>query len=90
MELGGSKGRPSATGRGVVISTKLILGKYGKELAGTAVAIQGMGNVGSNAAKIFYHRNAKIVALSDVSGGFIVQMDWMRMRLQLIPEMAVC
>lgn len=69
VELGGSKGRPSATGRGVVISTKLILGKHGKELAGTAVAIQGMGNVGSNAAKIFYHRNAKIVALSDVSGG---------------------
>lgn len=39
VELGGSKGRPSATGRGVVISTKLILGKHGKELAGTAVAI---------------------------------------------------
>ena len=31
VELGGSKGRPSATGRGVVISTKLILGKHGKE-----------------------------------------------------------
>ena len=39
VELGGSKGRPSATGRGVVISTKLILGKYGKELAGTALSL---------------------------------------------------
>lgn len=28
-----------------------------------------MGNVGSNAAKIFYHRDAKVIAISDVSGG---------------------
>lgn len=69
VELGGSKGRASATGRGVVISTKLILQENGQELKGIKVAIQGMGNVGGNAAKIFYHRDAVIVALSDVSGG---------------------
>ncbi len=69
VELGGSRGRNSATGRGVVISTKLLLAKENKELAGTKVAIQGMGNVGSNAAKIFYHRDAKVTAISDVSGG---------------------
>lgn len=69
IELGGSRGRNSATGRGVVISTKLLLAKEGKTLAGTTVAIQGMGNVGSNAARIFYHRDVKVVAVSDVSGG---------------------
>lgn len=69
VELGGSRGRNSATGRGVVISTKLLLKAEGKELAGTTVAIQGMGNVGSNAARIFYHRGVKVVAVSDVSGG---------------------
>jgi glutamate dehydrogenase (NAD(P)+) len=69
IELGGSRGRASATGRGVVISTKLILAENGMELEGTKVAIQGMGNVGGNAARIFSHRNAIIVALSDVSGG---------------------
>ncbi len=69
IELGGSRGRNSATGRGVVISTKLLLARENKELAGTTVAIQGMGNVGSNAARIFYHRGAKVVAISDVSGG---------------------
>lgn len=69
IELGGSRGRNSATGRGVVISTKLLLALEGKELAGARVAIQGMGNVGSNAAKVFYHRGVKVVALSDVSGG---------------------
>lgn len=68
LELGGSKGRPSATGRGVVISTKLILNKYGKKLDGTRLAIQGFGNVGANTARIAYHRGAVIVGLSDVSG----------------------
>lgn len=69
IELGGSRGRNSATGRGVVISTKLLLSRENKTLSGTTVAIQGMGNVGSNAARIFYHRNTKVVAVSDVSGG---------------------
>lgn len=69
IELGGSRGRNSATGRGVVISTKLLLALEGKKLEGTKVVIQGMGNVGSNAARIFFHRGAKIIALSDVSGG---------------------
>ena len=69
VELGGSKGRQSATGRGVFISTKLILEQYHKKVEHMRIAIQGMGNVGGNAARIFYHRNACIVALSDVSGG---------------------
>lgn len=69
VELGGSKGRSSATGRGVVISTKLIMAQDNKELEGVKVAIQGMGNVGGQAAKIFYENNACVVAVSDVSGG---------------------
>ena len=52
-----------------MISTKLLLALEGKKLEGTKVVIQGMGNVGSNAARIFFHRGAKIIALSDVSGG---------------------
>lgn len=69
LELGGSKGRNSATGRGVAISTKLILERDGKKLEDISVAISGMGNVGGNAARILFHRGSKIVALSDVSGG---------------------
>lgn len=69
VELGGSKGRNSATGRGVVISTKLLLAQQGRGLAGTTVAIQGMGNVGANAARVFYHRGVKVIAISDISGG---------------------
>ena len=69
VELGGSRGRNSATGRGVVISTKLILKEHDMSIADAKIAIQGMGNVGSNAAKIFYHRNANVIAISDISGG---------------------
>ena len=69
VELGGSKGRASATGRGVVFSTKFILQKYGKKLDEVSVAIQGFGNVGGHAAEIFAENGAKIKALSDVSGG---------------------
>lgn len=69
IELGGSRGRNSATGRGVVISTRLVLEQHDKTLQDVSVAIQGMGNVGSNAARIFYNRNTRIVAVSDISGG---------------------
>jgi glutamate dehydrogenase (NAD(P)+) len=69
VELSGSRGRTSATGRGVVISAKLILEKYGRTLAGATVAIQGFGNVGGNAARIFHHQDARVVAVSDISGG---------------------
>jgi Glutamate dehydrogenase/leucine dehydrogenase len=68
LELGGSKGRPAATGRGVVISTRLILEENGQELNGARIAVQGMGNVGSYCARIAYDNGAVIVGLSDVSG----------------------
>ncbi len=73
VELGGSRGRNSATGRGVVISTKLLLALNGRPLEGTTVAIQGMGNVGANAARVFYHRGVKMVAISDISGGLFCE-----------------
>lgn len=68
VELGGSRGRNSATGRGVVISSSLLLKDNGKELKGSKVVIQGMGNVGSNAARIFFHRGAIVLGVSDISG----------------------
>lgn len=69
VELGGSRGRNSATGRGVYFSTRLLLEKEGKDITKAKIAIQGMGNVGSNAAKILFHRNIPVVAVSDISGG---------------------
>ena len=69
VELGGSLGRKEATGRGVMYITEEILKRHGKKIEGTKIAIQGMGNVGGTAAKLMYELGAKIIAVSDISGG---------------------
>jgi glutamate dehydrogenase (NAD(P)+) len=69
VDLGGSKGRLDATGRGVVIVTREGLEYLGLSLKGATVAIQGFGNVGSACAKLLSEAEAKIVAVSDISGG---------------------
>jgi len=68
IELGGSLGRESATGRGVVEAAALMLAKQGTTLQGKKIAIQGYGQVGSWAARLAAARGAVIVGLSDVGG----------------------
>lgn len=69
VEAGGSLGRKEATGLGVFFVTRELAKKLDIDLATSTVAVQGFGNVGSNAAKFLYEAGAKIVAVSDVSGG---------------------
>lgn len=69
IELGGSQGRAEATGRGIMITTKKILEKLGKDINSSTVAVQGMGNVGSISAKLLDKIGCKVVAVSDVSEG---------------------
>ena len=69
LEIGGALGRMEATGRGVQFVTLSLLRKLGKELKDVTVAIQGFGNVGSITAKLLHEQGARIVAISDVSGG---------------------
>jgi glutamate dehydrogenase (NAD(P)+) len=69
VDIGGSLGRREATGRGVVMITKETLHRMGMPVIGTRVAIQGMGNVGGTAAALLYREGAKVVAVSDASGG---------------------
>lgn len=68
IELGGSLGRDAATGRGLLYAAECVLGDQGKTVAGHTVAIQGYGNVGGWAARLFAAAGAKIVAVSDSSG----------------------
>ncbi len=66
--LGGSKGRPEATGRGVAITTVETLKRQGKDPNGLRIAVQGYGNVGSFASKILVDEfGCKIVAVGDES-----------------------
>ncbi|GIX04852.1 MAG: glutamate dehydrogenase [Planctomycetaceae bacterium] len=69
VELHGSEGREEATGRGVMIVTERLLHKMNQPWSATTVALQGFGNVGSYAAKFLYEKGARVVGVSDQSGG---------------------
>lgn len=70
IEIGGSLGRVTATGYGVIYITEKALATQGKSISGSKIAIQGFGNVGQHAAALGSQMGARIVAISDVSGGF--------------------
>ena len=63
LDLGGSKGRPEATGRGCMISTEQALGIFGWRPEDTRVVIQGFGNVGGMAARLMARENYKIISI---------------------------
>ena len=68
--MGGSLGRREATGYGVARTALELLSLLGRSPEATTVAVQGFGNVGSWAAERLYRAGCKIVAISDVSGGY--------------------
>jgi glutamate dehydrogenase/leucine dehydrogenase len=73
LQLGGSLGRDAATGRGCLNATERFL-QHGiceglESLAGLRVAIQGLGNVGSNSMRLFHEAGARIICVSDSQGG---------------------
>jgi len=70
VELGGSRGRTEATGRGVAFVTLEAMKRAGRAPENTRVAVQGFGNVGSITAKALAEAGCRIVAISDVSGGY--------------------
>jgi glutamate dehydrogenase (NAD(P)+) len=70
LVLGGSLGRVEATGRGVMVSTRSALSKLGISPVGCTCAVQGFGNVGSISAKLLAMQGMKVLAISDVTGGY--------------------
>jgi glutamate dehydrogenase (NAD(P)+) len=68
IELGGSLGRVAATGRGVFVVGREAMRRLGQPLEGARIAVQGFGNVGSIAAKLFAANGAKIVCVQDHTG----------------------
>lgn len=71
LVLGGSEGRPSATGLGVMFAVRETCKFLGLQMKGLRIAIQGFGKAGSWAARLLYDEGVKIVALSDVCGGIL-------------------
>jgi glutamate dehydrogenase (NAD(P)+) len=70
LALGGSCGRVEATGRGVSIVALAQMEKMGISPKGARIVVQGFGNVGSVAAKMFNDQGALVVGISDVSGAY--------------------
>ena len=68
MTLGGSRGRPEATGRGCMIVTLKALQKFGLRPEDTRVVIQGFGNVGGMAARLMSAKGFKIVSIVEYDG----------------------
>ncbi|MET0520266.1 MAG: Glu/Leu/Phe/Val dehydrogenase [Burkholderiaceae bacterium] len=68
IPLGGSLGRVAATGRGVFVIGREAMRRLNVPMEGARVAVQGFGNVGSIAAKLFAANGAKIVAVQDHTG----------------------
>ena len=68
LSLGGSLGRRDATGRGCYVVTREAMQRLGLEMKGARVALQGFGNVGNAAARVFHENGARIVAIQDVVG----------------------
>jgi glutamate dehydrogenase (NAD(P)+) len=69
LSIGGSEGRMEATARGCVVATEEACKTKKMSLRGATVAIQGFGNVGSLAARLFTEKKARVVAISDSRGG---------------------
>jgi glutamate dehydrogenase (NAD(P)+) len=69
IDIGGSRGRREATGRGVMVVTDQALKKLGMDRDATRVIIQGFGNVGSNAAHLMFQNGYTIVGIAEWDGG---------------------
>jgi glutamate dehydrogenase (NAD(P)+) len=68
LDLGGSRGRAAATGRGCLFVTLQALRKFHMEPSQTSVVVQGFGNVGGNAARLMHKAGMKIVAVIEYDG----------------------
>jgi glutamate dehydrogenase (NAD(P)+) len=68
INIGGSRGRREATGRGIMIVCDEAIGKLGLTPESTRVIVQGFGNVGSNAARLMSDSGYKIIGVIEVDG----------------------
>jgi glutamate dehydrogenase (NAD(P)+) len=69
VNIGGSRGRREATGRGVMINCDQAIKKLGMDRSKTRVIVQGFGNVGSHAAKLMHDAGYKVIGIGEYDGG---------------------
>jgi glutamate dehydrogenase (NAD(P)+) len=64
IEIGGSRGRREATGRGLLFVCNEACKKFNLNIPDTRVVIQGAGNVGGTAAQLMYEEGYKVIGLA--------------------------
>ena len=69
VNIGGSRGRLEATGRGISVMCDKAIDYLGIPLDGCRVIVQGFGNVGSNAAKLLFEKGYTVVGIAEYDGG---------------------
>ena len=69
LQLGGSRGRATATGRGLAYVAEEMLQHLNMDAKDTTVTVQGFGNVGMNVARFLHDDGCRIVGITDMSGG---------------------
>ena len=69
IDLGGSRGRREATGRGVLFVVNEAMKKFKMTPPSTRVVVQGSGNVGGIGAQLMHEAGYKVIAISDMHGG---------------------
>ena len=69
LNIGGSRGRLQATGRGISVVCDNALEYLGLPVKGCRVIVQGFGNVGSNAARLMFEKGYKVVGIAEYDGG---------------------
>ncbi|MCO5104812.1 MAG: Glu/Leu/Phe/Val dehydrogenase [Burkholderiaceae bacterium] len=83
IDLGGSLGRREATGRGVFTVGLEAAHHTGLKIEGARIAVQGFGNVGGTAAKLFCDVGARLVAVQDHTGTIVCEGGMDAVALQL-------
>jgi len=94
LELGGSRGRREATGRGVMMCCDKALTKLRMKREGTRVIVQGFGNVGSQGALLMHAAGYKIIGAADIHGGLYNEKgidipklyEWVYVQKKPLPE----
>ncbi len=71
INIGGSRGRREATGRGIMIVCDEAVKKLRLNPESTRVIVQGFGNVGSNAARLMTEAGYKVIGIVEVDGGLV-------------------
>ncbi len=94
LEIGGSRGRREATGRGCLITCNKAVEKLKLKPSDCRVIVQGFGNVGSIAARLMHETGYKVIGASDVHGGLYNEkgidipklVDWVHRERKPLPE----